>query len=66
MTARVELDEVRCIVSGTCEALAPRLFRLDDEGILKVLIVALDEELVELAREAVRACPSGALTFREE
>jgi ferredoxin len=65
MTVHPEVDEVTCIVSGTCEALAPRLFRLDDDGVVQVLKVELDDDLLELAREAARACPSRALTLQE-
>jgi ferredoxin len=59
---RPHVDEVRCIVSGTCELLAPSLFLLDDNGV-QVLVREVVGEQLELARTAALACPSRALTL---
>ena len=49
-----------CIVSGTCEALVPALFEIDDAG-AHVLLDPVPDDLLAAAREAADACPSRAL-----
>ena len=57
----VQVDRDRCISSGVCEHVAPQVFELDDDGVLRVLEPAsADPAAVE---EAVRGCPSGALSL---
>jgi ferredoxin len=65
VSAQPRVDLERCIVTGTCEALAPQLFRLDDDGVVQVLQPDVDGPELELAREAARACPSRALSLQE-
>jgi ferredoxin len=60
---RPQVDTVRCIVSGTCELVAPSMFLLDDDGI-QVLVAEVEGELLALARNAAQACPSRALTLQ--
>ncbi|MCU1603167.1 MAG: ferredoxin [Frankiales bacterium] len=50
-----------CIVSGTCEALVPSLFEIDDDG-AHVLLEPVPDNLLEAARDAADQCPSRALT----
>jgi ferredoxin len=60
---RVAVDRDRCVGSGTCEALAPDVFEVDDDGVLVVLRdePAADEQ--SDVRDAVTACPTRALTL---
>ena len=58
---RVEVDRERCLVSGVCEVAAPGVFELDDDGVLRVRQPAPAE--LPAVTEAVRNCPSGALTL---
>ena len=51
-----------CIVSGTCEALVPSLFEIDDDG-ARVLLDPVPPELEADAADAVDQCPSRALTL---
>ena len=62
---RVEVDRARCVGSGTCEALAPAVFEVDDEGILAILRPDPGAEELPDVREAVTACPTRALTLAE-
>ena len=59
---RVLVDRERCVGSGTCEALAPDLFEVGDDGVVEVLRPdpGADEQA---ARDAVHACPTGALSL---
>ena len=52
-----------CIMSGTCEALVPTLFELDDDG-ARVLLDPVPAELEADAADAVAQCPSRALTLQ--
>ena len=64
--SRVEVDRDRCVGSGTCEALAPAVFEVDDDGVLAVLRPepAGDDE-VDAVRDAVQQCPTGALALTD-
>lgn len=57
--ARAEISAL-CIVSGTCEALVPALFEVDDAG-AHVRLDPVPEELLAAARDAAEQCPSRAL-----
>jgi len=59
---RVVVDPERCVGSGTCEALAPAVFEVGDDGITHVLRAPGAADLAEV-REAVGACPTQALTL---
>ena len=63
--SRVVVDRDRCVGSGSCEVLAPAVFEVDDDGVLTLLRPEPpDEELAEV-RDAVRACPTQALTLAD-
>jgi ferredoxin len=65
---KVHADRDVCIQAGNCVMAADTLFDQDDDGIVVVLVddgsqVPVDEE--DKAREAVRLCPSQALTITD-
>lgn len=62
----IEVDRERCIGAGMCALTAPDVFdQSDDDG--RVLV--RDERMVSHPaadiRQAVRLCPSGALSLKE-
>lgn len=65
---RVQADREMCIQAGNCVMVAADVFDQDDDGI----VVVLDEdvqssgEIAERVREAVKLCPSGALSLAED
>jgi ferredoxin len=59
---RVVVDRDRCVGSGTCEALAPDVFEVDDDGVLVVVREPTDGEEPDV-RDAVTACPTRALSL---
>jgi ferredoxin len=64
-SSRVVVDRDRCVGSGSCEALAPAVFEVDDDGVLALLRPEpADDELADV-RDAVQACPTRALTLAE-
>ncbi len=63
--SRVQVDPELCVGSGACEALAREVFEVDGDGILVVhRPEPADDELPDV-REAVRACPTRALSLPE-
>ena len=62
---RIEVDRDRCVGSGTCEALAPAVFEVDDDGVLAVVRAEPGEEELPDVRDAVAACPTRALSLVE-
>jgi ferredoxin len=60
---RIEVDRDRCVGSGTCEALAADVFEVDDDGVLVVLRDQPSDEELPDVRDAVQACPTGALAL---
>jgi ferredoxin len=62
---RVQVDRGRCVGSGTCEALAPAVFEVDDDGVLAVLRPEPGEDDLNAVREAVTACPTRALALAD-
>jgi ferredoxin len=62
---RIEVDRERCIGSGTCEAMAPEVFEIDDDGVLTVRRPAPEDGEVGDVELAVRACPTQALALAD-
>lgn len=60
---RVEADYDRCEGHGQCEARAPEIFELDDQGFLTNHYegVTLPAALEDAAQGAVSVCPVAAL-----
>ncbi|MCF6506037.1 ferredoxin [Blastococcus sp. MG754426] len=63
---RLEADLERCVGSGACEALAPDLFEVGDEGTVTVLRPRPEGAELRDAEEAVRQCPTRALRLVAE
>ena len=62
---RVELDRSKCCGLGMCEAEAPDLFEVQDDGALVILNDRPGPDQLESARAACAACPVGALVLVE-
>jgi ferredoxin len=63
--SRVQVDRERCVGSGTCEALAPEVFEVDDDGVLVVHRPEPAADELPDVRDAVSACPTRALSLAE-
>ena len=61
----LDVDRDRCVGSGTCEMLAPDLCEVGGDGIVVVLRPELSGGDVDAAEDAVRACPTQALTVAD-
>jgi ferredoxin len=61
----IAVDRERCLGSGSCEALSPDLFEVGDDGIVTVLRPLDGAADQALAEDAVRTCPTGALSLTD-
>lgn len=62
---RLIIDMTRCEGRGICVLLAPELLDLDRFGFPAMIGTVEGEGAERLARQAVRACPTKALSFLE-
>jgi ferredoxin len=63
---KVHADRDVCIQAGNCVMVADNLFDQDDDGIVVVLVDDIHADEEDKAREAVKLCPSQALTITQE
>ena len=63
---KVHADRDVCIQAGNCVMVADSLFGQDDDGIVVVLVDDIPAEEQDKAREAVKLCPSQALTITQD
>jgi ferredoxin len=61
---QVLCDFDKCTGLGLCESIAPDFFEVQDDGSLVVLHETFDESERSTLEEAVRSCPTEALSLR--
>ncbi|MER7853026.1 ferredoxin [Streptomyces bacillaris] len=60
----IQVDRERCVGAGMCALTAPDVFTQDDDGLSEVLPGRAEAAGGHpLVREAVRACPVGAVAL---
>ena len=64
--ARVEADYDLCESNALCEAVAPDVFRLDDNDDLQIDDPTVTDENRSRIDQAVASCPKAALTIVDE
>ncbi len=62
---RVEADRDVCVGSGTCELLAPDVFEVGEDGVVRVLRPQSGQTDEDAVRDAVAQCPTGALLIAD-
>ncbi len=63
---KVKINRENCIGCGSCQAIAPEVFELDDEGFATVKTNEIDEDIEEDVTDAVEGCPTSAIVTDEE
>lgn len=63
---RIVLNKDLCQGHAQCQDVAPGIFRVDDDGLLTVLVESPPESDRALVEEAVRRCPADALRVIED
>ncbi|HEY8466892.1 MAG TPA: ferredoxin [Solirubrobacterales bacterium] len=62
---KVHVDMNLCQSHGECEIVAPEIFELGDDDVLRWK-EEIDPSLLEKAREAAEACPMTAIRIEED
>ncbi len=63
---KVKVNPDVCIGCGACQAIAPDVFEINDEGIAQEIMEEVKDELVEDATDAKEGCPVNAIYDPEE
>ncbi|MBA2324388.1 MAG: ferredoxin [Pseudonocardiales bacterium] len=63
---RIVVDQDKCTGLGMCEAEAPDLFEVQDDGSLVLLNATPSEAQRAEAEVAVESCPTAALSIVED
>lgn len=58
---KIKVNQDACIGCGACEQIDDELFKINDEGVSKEVSEEVSEDKVENAKEAIEACPTGAI-----
>jgi ferredoxin len=62
---RVVVDFDKCQSNAVCMAIAPEVFEVRDDNFLYVLDEHPPESLRSKVEEAVRSCPTGAISLED-
>ena len=60
------VDQDVCIGCGACQATAPDVFEINDDGLAEVLVEEVPEELKEDVIDAKEGCPVNAISDSED
>ena len=55
-----------CIGCGACGAICSEVYEIDDDGLAKVIVDEVPEEVMEDAIDALENCPTSAIVEVEE
>ncbi|MEZ2392195.1 ferredoxin [bacterium RCC_150] len=58
---KIEVDRVKCVGLGLCEAASPEHFEVGDDGQLVLLSETVTDEQRAAVEDAIRSCPTAAL-----
>lgn len=62
---KVRIDKEKCIGCGTCTAVCPKIFVMEDDGKSSVkLQPSIEDE--QCVKEAVDSCPTEAILIEED
>jgi ferredoxin len=62
---RVRVDPDQCEANAVCMGIEPRVFQVDDEDKLHILVDEVPAEMEDAVRRAVDSCPKRALYLSE-
>ena len=66
VAVKVVVDRVLCTGLGICEAKAPDVFEIDEDGTLVVLAEQVEPDQLKQVKAAADACPTRALSLVED
>jgi len=63
---KIKVETNNCVGHARCNAVAPELFTLNDDGYSDLDVVEVPAELEALARRGAKACPEGIIKVIED
>ena len=63
---KIVVDYDKCESNAVCVGIEPKVFEVRDDNYLYILDEHPPEELRAHMEEAVRSCPTGAITIEED
>jgi len=63
---KIIIDQPKCAGHARCAAIAPDIFKLDDDGYIAVTEIDVQPGQEALARRGARACPERIITVVDE
>lgn len=57
----LKVNKDLCIGCGACQAVAPEVFEIEDDGLASVIVSEIPEEFKEDAMDAKEGCPTSAI-----
>ena len=58
---KVKVNKDICIGCGACQAIAPEIFEIEDDGLAKAIPEEISGHDTENAMDALEGCPVGAI-----
>lgn len=58
---KLKVNKDLCIGCGACQAVANEVFEIEDNGLARVIVDEVPEELREDAMDAKEGCPTSAI-----
>lgn len=62
---KVKVNKDICIGCGACQAIAPDVFELEDDGLAVCKVETIEEVKKEDVTDAADSCPTGAIEVEE-
>ena len=63
---KAKVIRANCIGCGACQAIAPNVFEIDDEGLSKVINPEVKADDEEDFKDAMDSCPTAAIVEDKE
>lgn len=63
---KVKVDKNVCIGCGACQAIAPTIFEIEDDGLAVAKDIEIPEDEKEDVVDALEGCPTNAIEEIEE
>ncbi|MBR6690173.1 MAG: ferredoxin [Bacilli bacterium] len=57
----LKVNKDLCIGCGACQAVAPEVFEIEDDGLAAVIVEEIPEYVMEDAIDAKEGCPTNAI-----
>jgi len=58
---KVKVNQDSCIGCGACQAICEDVFEIGNDGLSVAKVDVVPEDKVEMAKEAIESCPTGAI-----